>query len=504
MKKLSFWIITTIGLPILFLLLIELSLVLIGYGHPSDYFLTRTDDGKDYLQTNGKFRLQFFPSKVSLSQPETTISRDKDDSTVRIFVLGGSAAQGFPDPDFGFSPLLERILQIQYPILSFEVVNTAMIAINSHVVYEIAKSVSDQQGDIAILLMGNNEVVGPYGPGTVFQSFNKNIFMIRASLAVKRSRTGQLISNTVASFRPGDEKLPDWKGMETFIENRVRRDDVRLASVYKHFRKNMEDTIELLLDSGKTVVVSTVPVNLRDTAPFASMHDPDLGENDLERWESLYSEGINYADSGRCGQAIRNFREAEGIDASFADLHYRLAHCYRDINDLSAASERFRKARDFDSLRFRADGEINGLIREVAAGYAGQRVRLADLEQKFEAATHPDLPGQDLFYEHVHLNFAGHYLIAAGFAEIINRILPAKPVRPIPSGEQVADLVDYPDRQTWFVLNRIVDMLQYPPFSYEINQREQIQRIKSDMEALQSYLKEDRGSSKRRWPVFPD
>ena len=216
MKKLSFWIITTIGLPILFLVLIELSLVLIGYGHPSDYldfFLTRTIDGKEYAQSNNKFHLQFFPANLPLAQLETTISKDKDDSTVRIFVLGGSAAHGFPDPDFGFSRLLDTILQIQYPNLNFEVVNTAMIAINSHVVYEIAKSVSDQQGDIAIILMGNNEVVGPYGPGTVFQSFIDSLFMIRTCLAVKRSRIGQLIGNIVARFQPNDEKLTDWKGM---------------------------------------------------------------------------------------------------------------------------------------------------------------------------------------------------------------------------------------------------------------------------------------------------
>jgi len=501
MKKLSFWIITTIGLPILFLVLIELSLVLIGYGHPSDYldfFLTRTIDGKEYTQSNSKFHLQFFPANLPLAQLETTISKDKDDSTVRIFVLGGSAAHGFPDPDFGFSRLLETILQIQYPNLNFEVVNTAMIAINSHVVYEIAKSVSDQQGNIAIILMGNNEVVGPYGPGTVFQSFIDSLFMIRTGLAVKRSRIGQLIGNIVARFQPNDEKLTDWKGMETFIANKVSKDDIRLASVYRHFRQNLADMIDILLDSGQKVVVSTVPVNLRDTAPFASLHDPELGKTELERWNRLYNEGITYVNSNRCEQAIKTFRAAEQIDASFADLHYRLAHCYREIGDLSAANERYRKARDFDSLRFRADTEINRLIREVVTGYAGQRVRLADLEQRFEAATLPEVPGQDLFFEHVHFNFAGNYLLAAGFAEFIGDMLPTKPVRPIPTSEQLADLVVYPNRKTFFVLNRIVNMLEYPPFSYEINQRDQIQKIKSDLKALQSHLEGNQATSKKK------
>ena len=57
-------------------------------------------------------------------------------------MLGGSAAQGFPDPMYGIAPLLEAMLVDHYPEVRFEVINAAISAINSHVVLPIAVSVA--------------------------------------------------------------------------------------------------------------------------------------------------------------------------------------------------------------------------------------------------------------------------------------------------------------------------------------------------------------------------
>ena len=45
----------------------------------------------------------------------------------------------------------------------FEVVNTAVTAINSHVVREIASDLEEIESDLWIVYMGNNEVYGPFG-----------------------------------------------------------------------------------------------------------------------------------------------------------------------------------------------------------------------------------------------------------------------------------------------------------------------------------------------------
>ena len=73
---------------------------------------------------------------------------------------------GMPNPAFSFGRILEVMLHERYPGCRFEVVNTSMTAINSHAILEIARDCSSQGGDLFVIYMGNNEVVGPYGPGT--------------------------------------------------------------------------------------------------------------------------------------------------------------------------------------------------------------------------------------------------------------------------------------------------------------------------------------------------
>ena len=49
----------------------------------------------------------------------------------------------------------------------FEVINTGMTAINSHAILAIARDCVPFNGDIWIIYMGNNEVIGPFGAGSV-------------------------------------------------------------------------------------------------------------------------------------------------------------------------------------------------------------------------------------------------------------------------------------------------------------------------------------------------
>ncbi|MEE8369051.1 MAG: hypothetical protein V3S30_12145, partial [Thermoanaerobaculia bacterium] len=119
--------------------------------------------------TNRDFGLRFFQRSLVRSPVIQLIPSDKGENTFRIFVLGGSAAMGTPDASFGLSRVLEALLQETYPRLNFEVVNAAMTAVNSHVVNEIARSCARLKPDLFVIYMGNNEVVGPFGPGTIFR-----------------------------------------------------------------------------------------------------------------------------------------------------------------------------------------------------------------------------------------------------------------------------------------------------------------------------------------------
>jgi hypothetical protein len=90
----------------------------------------------------------------------------KATGTTRIFVFGESAAMGDPEPAFGLPRMLQAMLELRFPSNRFEVINVAMTAINSHVVREIARDCVPLEGDVWVVYMGNNEVIGPFGSGT--------------------------------------------------------------------------------------------------------------------------------------------------------------------------------------------------------------------------------------------------------------------------------------------------------------------------------------------------
>jgi hypothetical protein len=56
--------------------------------------------------------------------------------------------------------------------------------------------------------------------------------------------------------------------MQMFVDNGVAENDPRMAFVYEHYEQNLRDIIATLNAKGMHVVLSTVPVNLRQSAPF--------------------------------------------------------------------------------------------------------------------------------------------------------------------------------------------------------------------------------------------
>jgi len=88
----------------------------------------------------------------------------------------------------------------------------------------------------------------------------------------------------------------------------------------------------------------------------------------------------------------------------------------------AAAREQFQRACDDDALPFRADSRINGIIREIGRQMGGPGLVSCDA-----AASLPEagkIPGQETFYEHVHFNFDGNYLLALLWADQAERLLP--------------------------------------------------------------------------------
>jgi len=359
----------------------------------------------------------------------TILSAEKAEGAYRIFVLGGSAAKGTPESAFSFARILEVMLNQRYPGTRFEVINTGVTAINSHVVLSIIGDCADFGSDMYIVYLGNNEVIGPYGPGTVFRGYNPSRRAIRASIFLRSTRTGQLLGNSIRAVGWDDPKArKDWGGPAMFLENRLTEDDPRLKTVYDNYRANLIDICGRARRDGVDIILSTVATNIKDCAPFSSVHRAGLSKEEKASWDELYSQGVAQQEAGRYGDAIERYRSAARIDDRHAQLHFRLGRCLLALRQRDQARRHLIGARDLDAIRLRADTQINRIVREVAGELSARGVHLVDGEHILGAAGGgPEgMPGWEVLYEHVHLNFFGNYTLAAAIFEQVGRLLPAE------------------------------------------------------------------------------
>jgi hypothetical protein len=294
-----------IGGPLICLIVCEAVLRVGGYGYDTSFLVTRNLRANEVLTPNSKFSWRFFGSSFARQPAAFAIPRDKPENTVRVFLFGESAAFGDPQPDFGLPRMLQAMLSLRYPDTRFEVVNAAMTGINSHVIVPIARDCARAHGDIWVIYMGNNEVVGPFGAGTVFGPQAPSNVVIRGSLAIKTTRIGQMLSALQQAVQKPPASKSEWGGMLMFLENQVQPDDPRLLSVYRHFERNLTEILDIAHDAGVGVVVSTVAVNLKDCAPFTSLHRTGLSESSLASWQKHFRAGTDAQAAGDHEAAIR-------------------------------------------------------------------------------------------------------------------------------------------------------------------------------------------------------
>ena len=430
------------------------------------------------LTDNPKFGWRFFPPEIARAPRPLFLAAHKPPGTVRIFVFGESAAMGDPEPAYGFARQLERLLQARHPGQTIEVVNAAMTAINSHVVREIAKDCAPHGGDFWLVYAGNNEVIGPFGAGTVFGRQALDLAAVRLNLALQTTRIGQLFAQLI----PRSQKPENWEGLELFLGQQVTAEDPRLKNVYANFAANLADIADRGRRSGATVLFATVPVNLRDSPPFASLHRPGLRPEELAGWEKDFAAGKQAQDEGRFDEALADYQNAAKIDDQFAQLIFQRATCELQLKPTAGADGDFRRARDLDTLRFRADSRINGIIRQVAAA---KGVALTDADQQF-AREPADIPGDDLFYDHVHLNFTGNYRLAIAFADELEKHWPGVPSAAAPwlaetEVERRLAFTDFDQRRVATVMRA---RLQQPPFTAQSNFRERDEHWREVIAAL--------------------
>ena len=191
--------------------------------------------------------------------------------------------------------------------------------------------------------------------------------------------------------------------MPFFRARRIAADDPRRLAILDNFRANLRDICAAA--RGAKVLVSTVAVNLRDCPPLGSLPG----------------------------------------DARDANPHF--------------LAGRFALARDWDALAFRADSRLNEIIREEAAHREAAGILLADTEQALGE------PGDDLFYEHVHLRFAGDYAVAQTLLpRVATALALGPPAVALPARDKCAAALAYNEWDALDMDAAITHLTAGPPF----------------------------------------
>jgi tetratricopeptide (TPR) repeat protein len=471
-KLVAFSLFAALLFAFLFITGTELLLRAVHYGYPVSFFLPRQLNGEKVVTDNPRFGWRFFPPSIARRPHDFILPLKKKPREVRVFVFGESAAWGDPDPSFGFWRILNVMLSNKFPDAKIRVMNTAMAAINSHVIREIARQVPAVSPDIYVVYMGNNEVIGPFGPGTSFHGFMDNLSLIRDVIWLKSLKAWQLAFRLNVFLRGAASQPQEWAGMQMFEKNKISAFDPRLQKMYRYYRSNLRDIVETGKKAGADVFLCSMAANLRNCAPFASMHKKGPTPEQIKECDELLADANEQTGARR----LSDLEQAEKIDPTFAEIQFQLARAADDAGNYTLARKDYQSAVDYDALRFRSDTRINQIIREESANLG---VKFLDITSALDQASTGGITGANVLVDHVHMNFHGNYLIAKtlfkALLPIVEKRTGSKANAPDSalSEEQCAARLAYTNWNRFEVADRNTQRVTNPPFTGQSDNKEQ-------------------------------
>jgi len=490
-RKWLFRFLAVFVVPSLLLGGVELCLRLAGFGFDPHFFKKERIAGRDCFVASEDFGRRFFPERMVRFPPAVVMARAKPRDTFRIFIFGESAALGDPRPNYGAGSYLEVLLRERFPLAKFEIINTSVTAINSHAILPIARECAAHAGDLWIIYMGNNEMVGPFGAATVFGARAPPLWWVRLQLQLRQLRLSQLLLDLAETIQPANATSGQWHGMEMFVQSQIPWGDPSRQRAYDNFKRNLDDVLTAGAASGAKIVLSTVAVNLKDCPPFSS--DPSLTNN--AAWEKLSREGETALAQGRIAEAASSFQRATEICPQSAEARFQLATCLLRLTNAPSARSQFLQATDHDALPFRADSHINNTIRAAAQHFGSESMILCDAAEALGAASPDGIAGDELFYEHVHLNPDGNYALALAWAKEVEKSL-----NPALKRDQRAAWASQAECEQWLgltdwnrvsILDDILRRIQRPPFSGQSGQAERAAHLQKRIAELRQQVSDE-------------
>lgn len=346
-------------------------------------------------------------------------ARVKPAGMKRIFVLGGSAALGWPGKaETSFTGYMQRALDVSAPG-RYEVINVAAMSYGSHRVLDLLTDVVRLEPDLILVWSGNNEYIERNALPRHARSSEMGRLqrLLRHSMLYRGLRLSLQVTAPGLFARPGGEDLTDPRNNSQVRRGMLGRSAETDRQVRDNYRGNLQEMARLIRDSGAAGVFCTVPVNLAGWMPINA--SPEIADSQQrELWELLAEAGGRLREEKRYAAAVVKFEELLTLTPDYAWGHYQLGECYQNLGKEREASREFERACDLDPRPVRANSAFQEIIREVAVE---EGMTLVDLKQAFFQKSGRNLVGLDLFLDYVHPNDIGHRFAAA---VVLKDVLP--------------------------------------------------------------------------------
>ncbi len=398
--KRRLFIAISLCLPLVLLGLLEVGLRLFGWGGYPDFIrpVGRLPDGSQLcLVEYGAFKPYFFanPTRPGYTEASTFVM-PKPPGTVRIFLVGESAAKGYPQPsNLAMSSFLQAMLQDAWPDRRVEVINLGTTAVASFpLIYQVRQALQ-YQPDLMVFYVGNNEFFGAYGVASINASGGLPPAALPLMRAVRGLATVQAVEGVLRSGADADRTLMEQMIGQTFIPADAPLREAAAKNLRLHLGQMLTDTRA----AGVPAIVCTTASNEAGMAP--------LGEEDT-----------------RGPGALAEFRRGEALAKA---------------GDRQGAREAFLKARDLDTMPWRPTSQTEQAIRDAAAEHGAV---LCDVAERFREISEQGATGWKLLDDHVHPSLEGQ-------AEVARSVVRCMASLPSPLGVSASEAESLPSAQDY-------------------------------------------------------
>ena len=499
------WLFTaiTISLPILLLVAVEVVLRLFGWGGyppflreagklPSGETLCLVEPAasKPYFYAN--------PTRPGYAE-QSNFVMPKPADTFRIFLLGESAAKGYPQPrNLSMATFLRTMLSDLHPDKKIEVIDLGTTAVASFpIIYQVRDALRFDP-DLFIFYTGNNEFFGAYGTASINAAGALPPWGLRAMRALRGLALVQALDGWI--YGKSDES-------RTLMEQMIGRTVIPADSPLREAAaRNLGTNLGSMLDdvqaAGIPALVCTTASNESGLAPLGQDDDSGLDENAKRELGREIGEGMLALARNEPAAAVAPLQRAAEMAPRHARARFLLGQALAGTGDREGARAAFLAARDLDTMPWRPTSQTEAAIRAAAQT---RGVPLSDVAEEFRTASPEGATGWDLLDDHVHLSLAGQARAARTMARDLTRMagplaVDEQTFESLPSDDAYADRLGrnfYDD----YRVNHTLRVLFGVPFMKASNP-EAFARFEGATKAAEAQMSPPMAGVAREWQTF--